>query len=241
MKDKITAIMPVYILNPELLDLTEEAIKSLGDIPLIIVDNGSLVGGNWLRDWADLYIRGKENKGYPWAVNQGIKLAETEFLAIANNDIRVSPNYLEVAEEIFKDPEVGSVHFRMIPYDEPFSFGNEVWKSGKERWCSSSFFIIRKKVIEQVGMYDEYYGIFGYDDYDFWGRVRKIGIKTAYTNKACYQHRDSSTALVLDPTDRQKSVEKNREYYKKKHGEYPDQQFARLFPEQMKEAWKPFP
>ena len=100
-KCKISVIMPCYILNQELLQLTDNAIASLGDIFLILIDNGSPMGGGFLRDKADLYVRNKENLGYAKAVNEGLKLVKTEYIAIVNNDTRISPNWQEVTKEIF--------------------------------------------------------------------------------------------------------------------------------------------
>ena len=85
--------MPVWIINEELRVLTMQAIQSLGKVNLIIIDNGSPLGGGYLRSVADIYIRNKKNLGYAKAVNQGIKLSKNEMKAISNNDIRVSPNW----------------------------------------------------------------------------------------------------------------------------------------------------
>jgi len=41
--------------------------------------------------------------------------------------------------------------------------------------------------------------------------------------------------------DRSERDQANRERYKERFGEYPDDQFARLFPDQMLIPWKPFP
>jgi GT2 family glycosyltransferase len=172
-------------------------------------------------------------------VNQGVSLASGEFVTIANNDIRVPPNWLSVSQEIMKDPKVGSVHFRMIPYEEPWLAGSQTWLGGKERWCSSSFFTIRKDAFQG---YDPTFKQGGYDDYDHHFRMRRKGWIQAYTNKASYQHADSLTYQSIEsPEKRSERDVKNREYFKTKHGEYPDEQFARLFPDQMTVPWRPFP
>lgn len=233
----IDVVMPVYIINEELLKLTENAIESLKG-ELILIDNGSPIMPDSIVRKAHVYIRNDTNLGYTKAVNQGFDEVTSEFAAVANNDIRVSKNWEGVAKEVFvEDPKIGSLHFRMIDYDEPIQMGYNTWIKGKERWCTSSFYVIRKEAIQK---YDEDYGICGYDDYDFWYRFRQKGWKTAYTTKACYQHKHSSTQLVLDQTERAERDKKNREYYKTKHGEYPDTQFAEMYPEQMQEDYYGF-
>lgn len=242
---KTSIILLRYDFTNELYRLTQsatESLETLGADELILIDNSSTVGE--VRDWADVYVKNKVNRGYCQGVNQGFKLAKGDLIAVANNDIRVSLNALEVAKGIFMENlKVGSVHFRMVPYDEPMWLGMDTWIGGKERWCHSSFYVIRRETLPE-GLYWEGYKEGGYDDYDFWHRVRDInGWKQAYTNKAAFQHKDSSTYMALDRRDGTRSERdlKNRESYRTRFGEYPDVQFANLFPEQMKEAWKPFP
>ena len=213
---KPLVIMPVWANEPETISITEEAVKSLAGFPLLIIDNGSSVGGGQLREWADIYIHNKENLGYAKAVNQGLKLADKgEIVCVANNDIRVSPNWWGVAKEIFEDKKVGSVHFRMIPYNEPFSFGDDTWKEGKERWGSSSLFVMRN-----VQLYDENF-FNSVEDWDFWIRMRlEKKLRTAYTNKACYQHYDSYTRYKRPALETEDQM--NRDYFVAKWGTQPE-------------------
>lgn len=231
--DRFEVIMPVWIINEELLQLTKNAIESLGDVDLIIVDNASTIGGGYLRSIAKTYVRNNVNLGYAKAVNQGLMLAHLgNYLVIANNDIRVSPNWQEVTREALKE-EAYSLHFRMIPYEEEMKLGDKIFYEGRERWCSSSFFVLNKN--QQLFIYDENF-LNSYDDYDYWKRVRDNGLKTAYTTKACYQHKDSSSQQFR--TDRSENDKKNYEYFKEKHGEYPDILFAKIYPTQMLKDWR---
>ena len=168
----MNVIMPVFITTDETLELTKQAIQSLGEVSLTIVDNASILGGGYLRSIADIYIRNNENLGYAKAVNQGLKLANDEYIAIANNDIRISHNWQEVAQEVFGDNEKAySCHFRMTDYDVPFQHGKAIVYEGKERWCTSSFFVIHTKHPE---LYDEQY-FNSYDDWDMGFNIRISG------------------------------------------------------------------
>ena len=186
-------------------------------------------GGGFLREKADIYVRNKENLGYAKAVNEGLKLARTKFIAVANNDVRVSSNWQAVAREILRTPKTYSCHFRMTDYEVPFEYGQKIAHEGMERWCTSSFFVISSN---SPYLYDENFGIAGYEDYDYWWRVRKDGWKTAYTTKAVYQHHHSFTQNLLNQEERVRRDEKSREYFKQKWGEYPDELFKRTYPEQ---------
>lgn len=237
---KTTIIMPIWVTKPELFTLTQNAYLSLAQTEglagteFVLVDNGSTIGVDQFTKWADIYIRYQGNRGYPDAVNRGLINGTGDMFCVTNNDIRVSPNWLEVTKEIFKDKEIGSAHFKMIPYDEEIKLGDKIWKTGKERWCTSSFFVIKREALPK-NLYDLDYGMGGYDDWDFWHRVRHVNKwKTAYTNKAVYQHKDSSTQnLNRDIRERNESDKGNRDRFKIKFGDYPEDIWTRLYPEQM--------
>lgn len=227
--NNITAAMPVWILNEEGLQLTRVAI-GVGNVPLIVVDNASQMGGGFLRSRADVYIRNRENLGYAAAVNQAIKLTRTKYLAVVSNDTAISLHWREVAEEIFNsNSDIFSVHFRMTDYGVPFAYGNQVVPTGKERWCTAAFFVLDvEKALKCDLLFDENF-FNSFEDWDLFFRAREAGFKTVYTDKACFQHMHSFTQkLVGFP-----KTEKNKEYFFKKHGEDPDAKFARLYPEQV--------
>jgi len=224
---RTTVIMPVLLINDELKKLTEAAIASLqatdnsDELDILTIDNT------------------RKNLGYPAAVNKGMTVAQGEYIAIANNDIRVSPNWLDVAKEILQNPAVGSAHFRMIDYDEPIKLGSNTALAGRERWCTASFFVIRRKAFV---WYDERYGLGGGDDWDFFHRMRHInGWLTAYTTRACYQHKHSSTQIATDDGLSRKVRDiANMELFKTKYGKYPEDIWKELYPEQMAEDYYGF-
>ena len=230
----ITTIIPCWITNEETLNLTQLTIESLPKSHLIIVDNASTYASGYLKGVADTYIREDKNFGYAKAVNDGLKIAKTPYICISNNDVRVPKDIFKVALEIFEDPKVGSVHFHEIFYNTPFYNGDKVWKTGKERWCTSSFFLIRK---EAMILYDEKFDGRGtYDDWSYWYEFRLSRRKlwqTAYTNKSQYQHWGSHSFKIRGDDQRKKYDHINREYFKKKHGDYPEDIWNKLYPKQM--------
>jgi GT2 family glycosyltransferase len=243
MKNNFTAVMPVWVNDPELLMMTQASIdcyKSLG-AKLIIVDNGSTIGGSVFRKGADIYIRNQKNLGYGPAMNQGLKLCQSEFIVLAENDTLASPNALKTALDIFSDPLIGSVHFRMLDYNADFSYGEDTWLHGKERWCTIAFCAIRRLAMP-IGFFDENYITANYEDWQLIHDIRHIlGWKTAYTNKACYKHRDGFTQKKLDQEVRKKEAHENREYFKRRNGNYPEDIWYALYPEQMRSPYLPYP
>lgn len=226
----ISVVIPVWIVNEELLKLTENTINSLGEVAeLIIIDNGSTLGGGYLRSKADIYVRNKENLGYARAVNQGLKLAKNKLICISNNDVRPSPNWQEVAKENLGNEKVYSLHFRMTDYETPFDYGHTVNIEGKERWCTSSFFVIN--VEKYKFFYDEEY-FNSIEDWDYWYTVRQIAnLHTAYTDKASYQHYHSASQKYV--IGRDENDKKNREHFVDKWGEEPEKLFEKNYPLQV--------
>lgn len=235
----VQASLAAWINTQEGYDLSKEAIESLkkAGLGLVITDNNSSLGGGYLRDKADIYIRNQKNLGYSPAMNQAIKLTTTPYVALAETDIRVSDNVVEVGVDILdKNPKVGMVHYRMIPYNEPLSFGDDTWFGYMERWCTIAFMLWRKEALE---LFDEGFKVANYEDYDILYRARQKGWISAYTNKAGYQHHDSYFQKLLNQDDRAKVANSNREYFKSKHGEYPDDLFDILYP--LDRPYLPFP
>ena len=232
----VSTIIPCWNINEEIHRLTQFSVDSINEAEkteMIIVDNGSTFGAGYMREVADIYVRNQKNLGYPAAVNQGLALASGDIICISNNDIRVPKNIFKVGRLILQDKKVGSVHFKMQPYDTPFDFGDKVWMTSKERWCTSSFFLIKREALPD-GLYDLNYGMGGYDDWDFWHRVRHLnGWTTAYTNKSAYQHWGSWTLLKIPRF----KMDENREYFKKKYGKYAEDIWMKKYPKQMKKVY----
>lgn len=228
----MTIIMPCFIINGELESLTRRAIESLKmpEVTLLVVDNASTQGGGYLRSVADIYIRNRENLGFAKAVNQGLKLSKTELTAVANNDIIASPNWFDAVNTIALRANIGSIHPRMIDYDQPFAYGNNIVYKGKERWCTGSFFILKRRGQEGYQLYDEDF-LNTYDDWDYFKRLRDSGLNTVYTDIACYKHHHSFTQKLIP--EREENNKRNGEIFRKKWGDTAENLFAKEYPDQM--------
>lgn len=241
---KLSIVMPCYIKTEEQLELTRNAIFSIkqsnlpAETELILIDDNSPLGAGYLREQADIYIRHSKGKGFSGAANSGLKVARGEFILCTNNDIRCASNFWEVSDKIFEDKEVFSVHPRMLLYDQPMELGNKTFKQGKERWCQSSFFLMRNEGY----LFPEWGDLGGsYEDWFFWAAAREDGKKTAYTTETCFQHKDSST--TNDPSSiasREKTKGTNKQRFIDRFGSSPEEYYNNLFADQMKEDWRGF-
>lgn len=145
----ISVVMPIWFpdVDAEAMNITEQAIDSLGGVELVAIDNGSRYGSGWLNNKCrtGVFLRFPENRGYTVAINRGIDLCSNEIIALVNNDIRVSSGWQEQAIDILKDPEIATLHPKMVDYESPFGLGDIMMKTGHERWCQNS--LDRKSVV----------------------------------------------------------------------------------------------
>lgn len=236
----LSIIIPCYIANDNLLQLTRNTLDSfrnaiLPEYEVIIIDDCSPMGGGYLRSEADRYLLHKQNAGFSKSVNDGMNLARGKYVVLANNDIRVAPNFYQAAKEILDtNDKVYSVHPRMCFYDDPLVLGSNTYLSGKERWCQSSFFITRNG---DIRFPEHFIGIGGaYEDWYYQCMIRKKGWQTAYTTKTCFQHKDSSTNQVIG--EHSKFHTENKELFKAEFGDYPEPYFASKFSDQVQMDWR---
>ncbi len=96
---RITIIIPHYngrkILSDCLLSIRQNTFKSY---TTIVIDNGSTDGSQEMvrQEFPEVRLLENEtNLGYSGACNQGMKLSQTDFILLLNNDTVMPPNFLE--------------------------------------------------------------------------------------------------------------------------------------------------
>jgi len=223
--------MPVF----NNLEYTKEAVRSIldyTDIPyeLIIIDNNSTDGTvEWLKELRnEMYIKdgyihtiisNTENKGFPAAVNQGIKIAVGNFICILNNDIIVTDGWLENMLRYFEaDKEIGivgplSTNISGRQLDQDFNYdvelGNErhyeLIKNHAKKIHENNFgevlffdrvighIVIKRAVIDALGGYDERFSPGNYEDDDLCLRSRLAGFKSCIAQDVFVYHFKSKT------------------------------------------------
>jgi len=157
---------------------------------LIIIDNGSKDGtGKYL---ATLFIPNKKiitnsrNMGVAYAWNQGIRASTGEYIAIVNNDINFTPNWLENFEEAFqKYPEIGVLFPQTVERIRPANFdviAEEVSRGPcvvklindpfpNPKGCVGWFMVYRREVFKMAGTFDENFEMYWYEDTDMFHRL----------------------------------------------------------------------
>lgn len=209
----LTVIIPSYN-NLEYLKLCYKALrKSSLKLPVIIYDDGSDDDTwKWLNTLTDdnLTIERSEKRiGHTYLYDYGIRMAKTEYVGILHSDMVVSeeffPNLFSVlsadavvsgrcvepplhgegVEKIVKD-------FGMIPSQfRQAEFMKYATENGKSDTHIPSlfapWFIHRQEYLDKVGMHDELFAPYGYEDSDLFIRMMKAGFEPRqYQNLLVY-------------------------------------------------------
>ncbi len=212
-KGKVTVIIPNYNGMPYYKKCLDSLRKqTFEDFCVIVVDNASEDGS------ADLIseqypevrlIRLSQNFGFSHAVNEGIKLADTEYIVLLNNDTEATDRFIEeLVHAIDGKEDVFSVAAKMLQMAHPdridgagdlycalgwaFALGKGRSKKyySKERAVFSACAgaaIYRRAIFEAIGYFDEFH--FAYlEDVDVGYRARIMGYRNLYTPNAVVYH-----------------------------------------------------
>ena len=200
---------------------------------MIVVDNGSADGSADLAEaeFGARVIRNAENRGFCAANNQGIAVAQGEFIALLNNDAEAEPGWLAALHAACsRAPEVGMAASKVLVWEEPGRIdkvGHLIFPDGQNRgrgsgapdhgqfdreeevlWPDGCAAMYRKSMIDQIGGFDEDFFAYG-DDAELGLRARIAGWKCIYTPQAVVRHHRSST-MGKGSGPRLELIERNR-------------------------------
>jgi GT2 family glycosyltransferase len=180
--------------------LTRRCLEAIGrntrtPYRLILIDNGSeedtqsfLAGLAGDPSWNGVLIRNEENLGFIRAVNQGLRASLASYVCILNNDIVVTEGWLERMVEFAEaHPEAGLLNpeqnhdpGKAMPEDLEAYARSRV--QGRGKWmeldhCTGGCLLIKREVIQKVGVLDEAYGAGYFEDDDYSRRAQKAGFR----------------------------------------------------------------
>lgn len=185
MNSKVSIIIPCYLLpdkNSELVQFTEQCVDSIRHYSprheLVIVDNGSPIGGAFLRSIADVYVRLNENRGFAPAVNLGLAVSSNPWYVVCNNDITFLNDWIGHALENWKS-NTGIFCSHLHDHDPEHAAGTVDVPVGH---LFGALWMTNKTVIDNVGGLDEGYERGMFEDRDFAQRVVQAGMQVRKGN-----------------------------------------------------------
>lgn len=197
------------------------------DYELIVVDNGSTDGTQELAT-----IKNKENLGFANGNNQGYEKSHGKYIWLLNNDTLVKPDTLTtMVKYLDQNPKVAVIQPKIRIMDKPELLDNAgsfltrsgflehrgyLQHDGQEYNQVRDIFsakgacmLIRKAVIEKVGLFDPDFGSY-FEETDFCWRVWLTGYKIRYYPLTEILHKVGYTSKRMDPVGTNYASFKNR-------------------------------
>ncbi len=217
----LTAIIPTHghqaLLSSVLAGL---AGQSAPPAEIIVVDNASPDdSANMARSFGARVIEMGANAGFCRAVNKGIQAARTPYVAILNNDILMSPHWLERLVDAIETSGAWFAVGKIFRYDQSgildgtfdmVSRGACAWRGGEGRrdeplWNlpAEIYFppftaaVFRTRLFTEVGLLDERFESY-FEDVDFGIRCALAGCTGRYVPDAAIRHIGSATLGTWD-------------------------------------------
>ena len=230
--------------------LTERCLQSLvmhserNSTDIVVVDNASQDDTpSKLQAWAALdpehrrVVLNADNKGFGPAVNQGLALAQGEYLAVLNNDIVVSPGWARgLRRHLQTRPQLGM----LCPITN--NIGNEaqvalaghtvsdVFESAQAytlrktgqflplHVCAFFCVMMHRRTYEAVGPMDEQFVPGFFEDDDYCLRIKALGLELGCAEDVFVYHELSASFDKLKAAHRQEIFERNKALFEKKWG-----------------------
>jgi GT2 family glycosyltransferase len=217
---RVAVVIPTWN-GRELLDgaLGALARQSFAGARVIVVDNGSTDGTaehvRTAHSGVEL-VALPENRGFAAAVNAGIAAADTELVALLNNDMEPDPGWLaELVAALDADPGAGSAASKLRMLREPgvldgagdlVTWYGATWRRGHgepDRGqydapgivaspCAGAA-LYRRRALDEVGGFDERF--FAYLEDADWGlRAQLAGWRCVYVPTAVALHLGGATS-----------------------------------------------
>ncbi len=212
------------------MEATKECVDSVmrhTDYPyrLILIDNASkreteeylkgLKGAKGDREL--ILIRNSENLGFVRAVNQGIKASSAPYICIMNNDTVAASGWLaEMIAVMESRPEIGLLNPSSNTSGQfPEGASIDAYAASLKKFkgeiqelytCRGFCMLLKRPVIEKLGLLDEIYHLGYFDDTDYCKRAQALGFRTARA-KASYVYHKENTSF--------KAFKDNRELFRK--------------------------
>ncbi|KFD38704.1 glycosyltransferase family 2 protein [Schleiferia thermophila] len=224
-------LVSVLSVNFNQTQMTLELIDSLKkvsypNVEIVIVDNGSE------KDSPDAipktfpeikFVKTGKNLGFAGGNNFGLKHCTGEYIFFVNNDVLVTPGFLEPLVTHFQQhPECGMASPRIVYHQPPGllqyagttpinpytvrnkGIGYKEPDVGQYRdirptsYIHGAAMMVPRKVIEKVGeMYEDYF--LYYEEVDWNERIRKAGYEIWYVGTSQIIHRESVSVGGMSP------------------------------------------
>lgn len=218
-------IIPIFLNSYPVFHYTGHCIGSIREhtdkektpYEIILVQNGGRESGQVVEEftdqtfantYCDKVIPNRTNLGYAKAVNQGIRCARGEYIAIINNDVCVFNHWLSDMQECLQNgldlvmatPMYGMPFARAVESNllREKTLGKSIVETF-DGFRDFSCVLTKKEVFAKVGVFNEDFFMYG-EDLDLMRRIEKDGGKLASTKRVRTFHISGGTSSGIEKT-----------------------------------------
>ncbi|AGA78977.1 glycosyltransferase family 2 protein [Echinicola vietnamensis] len=222
---EIDIIILSYAKDPALKEITENALKSLNEsennqsikFNTIVIESEKKLRPYQYPKTKTIYP--KQNFGYHKYMNIGIKMTQSEFVCICNNDLVFHKGWAsEILQAFEKDPNLSSaspacsIHHpdHGIAINSGIHIGYEVRKE-LVGWC----LFFKRDMLKVTGKLDPKFK-FWFADNDYSMTLQEHGLKHALVASSIVDHLESKTLNTKSDKEKWKLTVRERFYYEYK-------------------------
>jgi len=204
------------------LELTRRCLESLfntTDVPvrLLIVDNASEAP---VREWLAtvqsggsvrevLRLQNETNEGFSRGMNRGLRTSAAPFVCLLNNDLLFTEGWLREMIDVAKsDQSIGVVNpmSSTLGRRPPRGSSLEAYAAGlrarrghyvEMSTCSGFCLLIKREVVERVGVLSDEVDRFFFEDEDFCMRVQQAGYRCVVAEGAYVYHAEHGSVRLV--------------------------------------------
>jgi GT2 family glycosyltransferase/carbonic anhydrase/acetyltransferase-like protein (isoleucine patch superfamily) len=218
-----TPLVSIITINYDQTEVTRDLLISLrkisySKVEIIIVDNGSRDDSilNLRNDFPEInIIQTKKNLGFAGGNNVGFRIAKGEYIVLVNNDVEVTPNFLEPLVETFQlNPQCGLASPKIIFFDRneviqyagsnkisPYTGrgdrqgylemdGGQYNSINETQLGHGACLMVSRDLIKRIGNMPEFYFLY-YEEHDWTERAKSIGFKVFFVGTSKIYHKES--------------------------------------------------
>ena len=203
-------------------------------IRIVLVDNGSVLR---TQEFLERFkanslvpvelIRNAINQGFIKAVNQGIRAGGSSWVCVLNNDTIVTSGWLtEMLRVAQSDSRIGLVnpssnslglHAGSLPLEDYAALLQKDSGKSCELTTALGFCLLaRRSLLDQVGLFDEDFGMGYFEDDDLSCRVKAAGLRCVRACAAYVFHEERASFRLLP--QRSKAWAHNRQLFEQRWG-----------------------
>ena len=173
-------------------------------------------------------ITNDKNLGFAGGNNLVMKNSKADYVCLLNNDTEMFPDWLEKLVNVAESDEKIGLVSPLNRTREKLIIGGKLLtnykgillylenKDNEVDWLQASCLLIKSKVIQTVGLFDEIFDMGYYEDVDFCLRVKEAGFKLVWTPDVIINHYEGVTSKSLNL--KEKFMEINRKKFMEKWG-----------------------